>query len=127
MDIIIPPDDITSESFIIQWQAVVDILTVNYTVRWYIGDNEIGMASVNETSYTVSKLIANTSYIVTVVANNTCGALPVSNNVTVTTKVISSTSTGIVATPTITPTATTTPTTTSIGNVYYYCYSCILS
>ena len=79
-----PADDISSESFVIQWDAVMDLFTVNYTVRWYRGDNVIGMASVDELSYTVTGLTANTSYNVIVAAINTCcGAGPVSNVVMV--------------------------------------------
>ena len=61
----------------VQWDAVMDLFTVNYTVRWYSNN---GTATVNGLSYTVTGLTANTSYSVTVVAINTCcGAGPVSD------------------------------------------------
>ena len=56
--------DITSESFIVRWDAVEDIFPVTYTVRWYEGDSLIGMDSVDGLSYTVTELTANTSYTV---------------------------------------------------------------
>ena len=111
-----PPDDITIESFVIQWDAMMDFFDVNYTVRWYRGDNEIGMASVDGLSYTVTGLTANTSYNVTVVAINTCcGAGPVSNVVMIMTNM---------RPPTLPPpTTTTTPVPSSTpppGNLHTY-------
>ena len=59
---------------------MTDLFSINYTVRWYRGDNLIGMASVDGLSYTVTGLTANTSYNVTVVAVSTCcGEGPASN------------------------------------------------
>ena len=114
-----PPDDITSESFIVQWDEVEDFFTVNYTVRWYRGDDVIRMASVDGLSYTVTGLSANTSYNVTVVAINTCcGAGPVSDVVMVTTNMISST-----LPPPTTTTTNTIPlpsSTPSPGNLHTY-------
>ena len=138
MNIRFPPDDITSESFVIQWDAVMDLSTVNYTVRWYGEDGSNGTATVNGLSYTVPGLTNSTYYNVTVVAINTCGAGPMSDVVMVITNT-SSTTTGITPTPTPTtiptPTQTTipTPTQTTIptptqttspsGNICYnYCY-----
>ena len=84
MNITFPAENITGESFVVQWDEVNDIFTVNYTVRCYRGDDVIGMASVDRLSYTVTGLTANTSYNVTVVAINTCcGAEPVSDVVMV--------------------------------------------
>ena len=80
MNVIIPPDDITNESFVVQWDAVDDFFPITYIVRWYRGDDEIGMASVTGPRHTVTGLTANTSYNVTVVAVNTCcGEGPVSD------------------------------------------------
>ena len=111
MNILIQPDYITNESFIVEWNSVNDIFNVNYTVRWYGEDGSNGIATVDDgLSYNVTGLTANTSYNVTVVAINTCcGAGPVSNVVMVMTNMISPTTTSIAPTPT--------PTTTPSGNV----------
>ena len=111
--------DITSESFVVQWDAVNDIFPVTYTVRWYGGDNLIGMVSVNGLSYTVTGLTANTSYNVTVVAINTCcGAGPLSDVVMVMTKMRPPTESppDTTTTTTIFGTATSAPHTP--GNIY---------
>ena len=57
------------------------------------------MDTVNGTSYTVTGLTANTSYNITVVAINTCGAGPVSN---------------VIITPTLPPPTTTASVTTAL-------------
>ena len=58
----------------------MDLFAVNYTVRWYRGDDVIGMDTVDELLYTVTGLTNNTSYNVTVAAINTCcGAGPYSD------------------------------------------------
>ena len=67
MNIMIPPDDITSESFIVQWDAVTE-LAINYSVRWYGEDVDNRADNVTGLSYTVTGLAANTSYNVTVAA-----------------------------------------------------------
>ena len=109
MNIIIPPDDITSESFIVQWDAVMDLFDVSYTVRWYGEDGSNETLIVNGLSYTVTGLTVNTSYNVTVVAINTCcGAGPVSNVVMVMTNN---------EPPTPPPTSSSPPVTTPPGNV----------
>ena len=73
-------DDITNESFVVLWDDVMDIFTITYNVTWYDDSGIIGMDTVNSPPYTVTGLTANTSYNVTVVANNTCcGAGPVSD------------------------------------------------
>ena len=72
-------DDITSESFVVLWDEVMDIFTITYNVIWYDDNVIIGIDTVNSPPYTVTGLTANTSYNVTVVAINTCcGAGPVS-------------------------------------------------
>ena len=79
-NIMFPQDDITNESFVVELDAVDDFFPITYTVRWYRGDDEIGMANVTGLRYTVTGLTNNTYYNVTVVAINTCcGAGPVSN------------------------------------------------
>ena len=70
-------DDNTNESFVVLWDEMMDIFTITYNVTWYDESGIIGMDTVNSPSYTVTGLTANTSYNVTVVAINTCGAGPV--------------------------------------------------
>ena len=116
MNVITPEMDITSESFVVQWDAVMDFFTVNYIVRWYGEDGSNGTVTVNGLSYTVTGLTASTSYNVTVVANTTCcGAEPVSNVVMVMTHMRPPTlppciTTTIIAVPSSAP---------SSGNMYY--------
>ena len=64
-------DDITSESFVVLWDEVMDIFTITYNVTWYNESGIIEMDTVNSPPYTVTGLTANTSYNVTVVAINT--------------------------------------------------------
>ena len=75
----IPVEHITNESIVVQWDALDDFFPVTYNVTWYNESGIIGMDTVNGTSYTVTGLTANTSYNITVVAINTCGAGPVNN------------------------------------------------
>ena len=85
MHISIPLDNITTDSFVVQWNQVTDIFPITYTVRWY-GEDIDNTNTTNELSYTITGLTSNTSYSVTVVANNTCcGAGPVSDVMMLTT------------------------------------------
>ena len=73
-------DDITRESFVVLWDEMIGIFTITYNVTWYDESGIIGMDTVNSPPHTVTGLITNTSYNVTVVAINTCcGAGPVSD------------------------------------------------
>ena len=125
MNIMFPPDDINNESFVVQWDAVDDFFPIIYTVRWYRGDDEIGMANVTGLRHTVIGLTNNTYYNITVVAINTCcGAGPVSN----VTMVMTNNQPPTMPPPT-TATAAATPTpTVTTGNIhityvftYYLC------
>ena len=69
----------TSESFVVQWDEVIDIFSINYIVRWSGEDGSSGMDTVDRLSYTVTGLTPDTSYNITVAGNNTCGVGPVSN------------------------------------------------
>ena len=72
-------DNITDESFAVLWDEVMDIFTITYTVTWYEESGIVGVDTVNSPPYTVTRIIGNTSYNVTVVAvNNCCGHGPVS-------------------------------------------------
>ena len=120
MNIMFPQDEITNESFVVQWDAVNDFFHITYTVRWYRGDDEIGMANVTGLRHTVTGLITNTAYNVTVVAVNTCcGAGPVSN----VTMVMTDNDPPTMHPPTTTTAAAATPTPTVIlGNILcFYC------
>ena len=98
--------DITNESFVVLWDEVMDIFTVNYTVTWYDESGIVGMVTVNSPPYTVTGLTANTTYNVTVVAINTCcGAGPVSDTATNMKEPISPPSTNS-TTPSPTPSST---------------------
>ena len=109
------PDDITNESIIVQWDAVDDIFPVTYNVTWYNESGIIGMDTVNGTSYTVTGLTTNTSYNITVVAINTCGAGPVSNVIiTVRSPTLPSPTTTANVTTTLTPSPTS-------GNIMLLC------
>ena len=90
MNVTIPERYINSSSFFVQWDQVTDPLSINYTVRWYGEeiDNNATVTASGLLSYTVTGLTNNTSYNVTVVANNTCGAGLVSDVVMVTTNAI---------------------------------------
>ena len=95
MNVTIPPEDIKTDSFVVQWDAVTDIFSISYTVRWY-GEDIDNTNTTNGLSYTVTGLTSNTSYSVTVVANNTCcGAGPVSDVVMVITTSSASPPTGM--------------------------------
>ena len=72
-------DNITNESFAVLWDEVMDIFMITYTVKWYDESGIVGMDTVNSPPYTVTGFIGNTSYNVTVVAINFCGAGPVSD------------------------------------------------
>ena len=107
--------DITSESFIVEWDEVMDLFPINYTVQWYRGDDLIGTASVDGLSYNVTGLSADTLYSVTVTAVSTCcGEGPVSFVNMVTTNYEPTNPTN--ATAVIVTTTTTTTTTRATPN-----------
>ena len=116
MNVIIPEEHITSESFVVKWDVVTDFFTVDYTIRWYGEDSINETANVNGLSYTVTGLTNNTSYNVTVHANNTCcGAGPDSNVIMNMTNMEPPTSP-----PTLSSTLTPTPNAGPSGNVIFY-------
>ena len=61
----------TSESLYVQWEEVLDIFSINYTVKWS-GSDSSDTHIVNELSYNVTGLTPNTVYTITVAAINTC-------------------------------------------------------
>ena len=67
-------------SFVVQWDAVVDHSDVGYEINWIDYTNnslQRFTATVTETSYTVTGLTPNTTYVVTVaVINKKCKRHP---------------------------------------------------
>ena len=67
-----PAQNITDVSFVVQWDAVINqsvnryIVSVYWTNDWH----PIKTVTADETSYTVTGLTPNTTYIVTVAAVN---------------------------------------------------------
>jgi len=128
MNVRIPEENITSQSFIVQWDAVTDFFTVNYTVRWYGEDGINGTTNVNRSvtgnrlSHTIAGLNTWTSYNVTVYANNTCcGAGPVSSVIMIMTNMRCP-----AYSPTPSPTHSPSPSTvipTATGNVLMFWFS----
>ena len=120
MNVRIPADYITTNSFRVRWDQVTDTFPITYTVQWYGGDIDCN-ATIDGLSYTVTELTGNTSYNVTVVAINTCcGAGPVSDVVMATTTgdEIEGTS-SIMPTPTPSNSGTGTYILTPLGNFHY--------
>ena len=120
MNVRIPTDHITTGSFRVQWDQVTDTFPITYTVRWYGGDIDYNVTT-DGLSYTVMGLTSTTSYIVTVVAINTCcGAGPVSSAVMSTTMSdeVEETS-SIMPTPTPSNSGTGTYILTLLGNFHY--------
>ena len=71
LNVRIPPENIKSDSFMVQWDAVTDVFPITYTVRWY-GEDIDNTATTTKLRYIITGLTSNTSYSVTVVAINTC-------------------------------------------------------
>ena len=73
MNIRFPASDITSTSFVVQWDVVDD--TDLYSVTWRTGRlNSSRETATSQTSRTVTGLTPNTTYAVTIAAFNTvCG------------------------------------------------------
>ena len=121
MNVIVPKENITNVSFVVQWDAV-DQSDVKYVVNWLDIDNpSLQTATVTETSHTVTGLTPNTSYLVTVaVINERCkGYSPHSVGIFIKTKILfsintNSTTSSANPTTTITTTTATTNTATTI-------------
>ena len=131
---------ITSESFVVTWDEVMDLFSINYTVRWYRGDSLIGMASVDGLLYNITGLTADTHYSVTVTAVSTCcGEGPPSFNIPIMTNyepsilptpandtaVIITTTTSTTTTTTTTSTNTITVSNSTPGKNFAIIYACL--
>ena len=87
-------------SSVIQWDAVDRSLATNYTVTWTNDtDPTQSVATTMETSYTITGLILDTVYTITVAAVNMCGSGP-----EFTTSISFPTGTTTTTIPNITPT-----------------------
>lgn len=73
--------DIKDTSFVVQWVEVDD--PDKYFVNWRSGDGDAREAITSKTSRTITGLIPNTSYTVTVAASNRCGQGAISNSLLV--------------------------------------------
>ena len=69
--------NIINSLIIVQWNKVDDSLPTNYTVTW-TSDVTIPVQSITllEQSHTITGLILDTVYTITVTANNICGTGP---------------------------------------------------
>ena len=76
--------NITSTSFVVQWDEVDD--ADHYIVNWR-GDGSVRESTTSRTSHTISHLSPNTTYNVTVTAGNICGSGTVSDILIVTSNV----------------------------------------
>ena len=101
----------TCNSFMVQWDEVIDMFPVTYEVTWSDGNGDSESDTTDQSSYTINGLTYDTSYNVTVVAINTCcGAGPASNIVLTTNNTL--------ALVTVEPTATLIITIPPIGEYY---------
>ena len=67
-----------SLSNVVQWDAVDPLLATNYTVTWTSETDRTPLrANTMETSYTITGLILDTVYTITISAVNMCGRGPV--------------------------------------------------
>ena len=73
MNIRFPPENTTNVSLIVQWDAVIDQFVDSYLVVWNNKLDTVHEARVNNTSYTITGLDPNTTYLVSVFAHNKCG------------------------------------------------------
>ena len=68
-----------NSSIVVQWDTVDDFLPTAYTITW-INDrdiiNKVDTVDEPETSYTITGLIIDTVYTITVTAANRCGDGP---------------------------------------------------
>ena len=61
----------------IQWDAVDDSLTTNYTIQWTRAGDDIQAATlIEQTSYMINGLTLDTVYAISVFAVNRCGTGP---------------------------------------------------
>ena len=69
--------DIESSSIVVQWDAVDESFITTYILTWSRAGGSLQVATLTEqTSYTITGLILDTVYAITVTAANRCGLGP---------------------------------------------------
>ena len=69
--------NIESSSIVVQWDAVDDSATTVYTITWTRAGGLLQVATlIEQTLYTITGLILDTVYAITVSAANRCGQGP---------------------------------------------------
>ena len=94
-NIVISEINHSSKSLMVRWDRVSDLYPIFYTVRWTGEDGINNTATIMESSYTIMscELTYNTSYNISVYAMSAqCGTGPVSDVVTVMTRMLPNTS-----------------------------------
>ena len=115
-----PPPSVTDVSFIVQWDAVINQSVDTYVVSVHWTDDRYKYrtqsVTVHGTSYTVTGLTPNTTYIVSVVAvdESGCNGLASDGEEVTTTVSVSMDTTSTINTSSINPTVTTVTTDNSI-------------
>ena len=110
--------NVTNLSIVVQWEVVNDFLPTTYTVVWTDERDDYQVATVDyykQTSYTITGLILDTVYTITVTAANRCGqgpefrnSIPFSKDTTSTTSTINPASTNpMTIISTVNPSSTT--------------------
>ncbi|XP_065910714.1 tyrosine-protein kinase receptor TYRO3-like isoform X2 [Dysidea avara] len=93
--------NITSTSFVVQWDEVDDVHW--YIVNWKDDGGSVRESTTSLTSHTITQLSPNTTYNVTVTTGNICGSGPVSDILIVTTNVTLLIGLFITTWPSVTP------------------------
>jgi len=75
--------NITETSFVLRWDEVDD--ADQYFINWRNGNGSVKEATTSLTSHTITELVPNTTYDVTITVRNSCGRLNSSINITTTT------------------------------------------
>ena len=116
MNITFPKENITDVSLFVKWDVLNRSADRFIVVVWINRTTPIQSVTVDGTSYIVTGLTPNTTYIVNIAAVNNCTG-PLSTNATVMTGVSFSMDTNTTATVNINPTASITVTSTDNSTV----------
>ena len=107
-----------SSIIVLQWDAVDDSLTTTYTIQWTRFRDRLKKVAtvIEQTSYTITGLILDTVYNITVTAANKCGSGPdFSTSISLSTDITSTTSSISTASSTILMNITSTAVTSAIS------------